>query len=70
MHAQSKCTASGFVIPPLSSRRILTNAHATADQVMVMVRKHNNAKKFAAKVLASGHEVSEPARRSLSKLVT
>jgi hypothetical protein len=33
MQAQSKCTASGFAIAPLSSRRILTNAHAVANQV-------------------------------------
>lgn len=33
MQAQSKCTASGFAIAPLSSRRILTNAHAVANEV-------------------------------------
>ena len=33
MNAQSKCTATGFVIEPLASRRILTNAHAVANQV-------------------------------------
>ena len=33
MCAQSKCTASGFAISPLEQRRILTNAHAVANQV-------------------------------------
>ncbi|KAJ9533561.1 hypothetical protein QJQ45_026621 [Haematococcus lacustris] len=56
MHAQSKSTASGFVIAPISQRRILTNAHAVANQVQVQLRKHGNAKKFTAKVLSVGHE--------------
>jgi hypothetical protein len=33
MQAQTKCTASGFAVSPLESRRILTNAHAVANQV-------------------------------------
>jgi hypothetical protein len=55
---QTKCTATGFVIAPLGSRRILTNAHAVANQVAVKVRKHGSAQKFNARVLAVGHEVS------------
>lgn len=58
MHAQSTCTASGFVISPLGERRILTNAHAVANHVVVKVRKHGSAQKFNARVLAVGHEVS------------
>ncbi|GLI64114.1 hypothetical protein VaNZ11_007289 [Volvox africanus] len=54
--SQSKSTASGFVVAPLSSRRILTNAHAVANQVQVMLRKHGNARKYPARVLAVGHE--------------
>jgi hypothetical protein len=54
---QTKCTATGFVIDPLGSRRILTNAHAVANQVAVKVRKHGSAQKFNARVLAVGHEV-------------
>lgn len=54
---QTKCTATGFVIAPLGSRKILTNAHAVANQVAVKVRKHGSAQKFNARVLAVGHEV-------------
>jgi hypothetical protein len=57
MHQQTKCTATGFVISPLGSRRILTNAHAVANQVAIKVRKHGSAQKFNARVLAVGHEV-------------
>jgi phosphopantetheine adenylyltransferase len=39
MCAQSKCTATGFAILHGGERRLLTNAHATADQVMVQVRR-------------------------------
>ncbi|EFJ52282.1 trypsin family [Volvox carteri f. nagariensis] len=56
MMTQTKSTASGFVVAPLSSRRILTNAHAVANQVQVMLRKHGNARKYPARVLAVGHE--------------
>ncbi len=56
MMAQSKSTATGFVVAPLSDRRILTNAHAVTNQVQVMLRKHGNARKFPARVLAVGHE--------------
>jgi hypothetical protein len=31
--SQTKCTASGFAISPLSKRLLLTNAHAVAQQV-------------------------------------
>jgi hypothetical protein len=58
MLSQTKCTATGFVIEPLGKRRILTNAHAVANQVQVKVRKHGSAQKFSARVLAVGHEVS------------
>lgn len=56
MMAQSKSTATGFVVAPLNSRRILTNAHAVTNQVQVMLRKHGNARKYPARVLAVGHE--------------
>lgn len=56
MQAQTKCTASGFAISPLQERRILTNAHAVANQVVVKVRKHGSAQKFNARVVAVGHE--------------
>ncbi|KAG2501015.1 hypothetical protein HYH03_000835 [Edaphochlamys debaryana] len=56
MMAQTKSTASGFVVAPLPARRILTNAHAVANQVQVMVRRAGNARKFPARVLAVSHE--------------
>ncbi len=56
MQPQSKSTASGFIVGALSERRILTNAHAVANQMQVMLRKHGNARKFPARVLAVGHE--------------
>jgi hypothetical protein len=57
MCQQTKCTATGFVIAPLSSRRILTNAHAVANQVAIKIRKHGSAQRYTARVLAVGHEV-------------
>jgi S1-C subfamily serine protease len=57
MLPQTKSTATGFVVAPLSARRVLTNAHAVAGQIQVQLRKHGNAKKFHARVLAVGHEV-------------
>lgn len=62
MHQQTKCTATGFVIAPLGSRRILTNAHAVANQVAVKVRKHGSAQRYTARVLAVGHEVGTMSR--------
>lgn len=56
MCQQTKCTATGFVIAPLSSRRVLTNAHAVANQVAVKIRKHGSAQRYTARVLAVGHE--------------
>ncbi|KIZ01125.1 Protease Do-like 10 [Monoraphidium neglectum] len=56
MQAQTKCTASGFAISPREERRILTNAHAVSNQVVVKVRKHGNAHKYNARVVAVGHE--------------
>lgn len=58
MQGQTKSTASGFIVAPLSARRILTNAHAVAGQVQVTLRKHGGARKYPARVLAVGHEVS------------
>jgi hypothetical protein len=58
MHAQTKSTATAFAIHPISSRRILTNAHAVANQIQVQLRKHGSARKFPARVVAVGHEVS------------
>lgn len=54
--AQTKLTASGFVVAPLSARRVLTNAHAVANHVQVMLRKESSPRKFMAKVLVVGHE--------------
>ncbi|KXZ44328.1 hypothetical protein GPECTOR_69g421 [Gonium pectorale] len=56
MFAQTKSTASGFVVAPIASRRILTNAHAVSNAVQVMLRKNGSARKFSARVLAVGHE--------------
>jgi S1-C subfamily serine protease len=53
MKKQKRSTSSGFVI---SDRRIITNAHAIANQTSIMVRKHGDAKRYIAKVLAVGHE--------------
>lgn len=46
-------TGSGCVI---SGNRILTNAHITADQTFLMVRKQGDPKKYTARLIASGHE--------------
>jgi hypothetical protein len=59
MHAQTKSTATAFAIHPISSRRILTNAHAVANQIQVQLRKHGSARKFPARVVAVGHEVRQ-----------
>eukprot|EP01118_Nematostelium_gracile_P007791 TRINITY_DN2554_c0_g1_i1.p1 TRINITY_DN2554_c0_g1~~TRINITY_DN2554_c0_g1_i1.p1 ORF type:complete len:442 (-),score=106.86 TRINITY_DN2554_c0_g1_i1:35-1360(-) len=53
MKKQKRSTSSGFVI---SNKRIITNAHAIANQTSIMVRKHGDAKRYIAKVLAVGHE--------------
>eukprot|EP00475_Leptophrys_vorax_P036141 TRINITY_DN6051_c0_g1_i1.p1 TRINITY_DN6051_c0_g1~~TRINITY_DN6051_c0_g1_i1.p1 ORF type:complete len:414 (-),score=123.37 TRINITY_DN6051_c0_g1_i1:614-1792(-) len=50
---QTESSGSGFVI---SGRRILTNAHVIADQKIVLIRRHGLPDKFAAKVVAVGHE--------------
>ncbi len=40
MHAQSKCTATGFAISGANGEMLLlTNAHAVANQVQVQVRR-------------------------------
>lgn len=49
----NECTGSGFV---MDGRRILTNAHVVADQRLVLVRKHGSARRYAARVLAVGHD--------------
>ena len=52
-HPLKNVTGSGFII---SGQRILTNAHVVADQAFVMVRKHGSPERFAARVLAAGHD--------------
>jgi len=52
MKRQQSCTGSGFVI---SERRILTNAHVTAYQKSIRVRKHGDAKKYNAHILHVAH---------------
>ncbi len=44
---------SGFAI---AGRLVLTNAHVVADQTFVHLRKYSSPHKFAAKVLAVGHD--------------
>jgi len=53
MKRQKKSTSSGFLI---SGRRILTNAHSIVYHTSVLVKKHGSAKKYAAEVVAEGHE--------------
>eukprot|EP01119_Soliformovum_irregulare_P010447 TRINITY_DN2570_c0_g1_i2.p1 TRINITY_DN2570_c0_g1~~TRINITY_DN2570_c0_g1_i2.p1 ORF type:complete len:524 (+),score=154.43 TRINITY_DN2570_c0_g1_i2:96-1667(+) len=53
MKKQKRSTSSGFII---SGRRIMTNAHAVANQTSIMIRKYGDAKKYLAKVLHVGHE--------------
>eukprot|EP00741_Cyanophora_paradoxa_P006951 tig00001065_g6725.t1 len=53
MKRQSKSTSSGFAI---EGRRIVTNAHSVANQTSVQVRKHGDAEKYTARVLAVAHE--------------
>mmetsp|Transcript_17169 Transcript_17169/g.32678 ORF Transcript_17169/g.32678 Transcript_17169/m.32678 type:complete len:650 (-) Transcript_17169:142-2091(-) len=50
---QMRSTSSGFVI---EGRRIICNAHGITDQVFIRVRKHGDATKYRAKVLATGHD--------------
>jgi len=52
-YSPSDSTASGCVI---SGKRILSNAHAVADQTFLMVRKQSSPKKYIARVLFVGHE--------------
>ncbi|PFH37792.1 hypothetical protein BESB_001340 [Besnoitia besnoiti] len=53
MHAPKDGSGSGFVI---GERRIITNAHVVTDATRVLVRRHGNAKKYLASVLATAHE--------------
>ncbi|KAL6070702.1 Protease Do-like 10, mitochondrial [Balamuthia mandrillaris] len=53
MKKQRHSTSSGFVI---AGRRLLTNAHAVAYQTSIMIRRHGDARKYAAQVVAVGHE--------------
>ena len=46
-------TGSGFAI---SGRRIITNAHCVSDSAHCQVRKHGEASKFTAHVVATSHE--------------
>ena len=56
MKAQTKSTASAWILAPASHRRIVTNAHAVADNTLILVRKWGCARKYTAQVLAVGHE--------------
>jgi S1-C subfamily serine protease len=53
MKRQYSTTASGFAI---SSKRIITNAHAVAFQTSIRVRKHGSAEKFVARVIGVCHQ--------------
>ncbi|PHJ19406.1 trypsin domain-containing protein [Cystoisospora suis] len=53
MQAPRSSSGSGFVI---EGRRILTNGHVVSHQTRLLVRRHGNAKKFLATVLAAAHE--------------
>eukprot|EP01089_Gocevia_fonbrunei_P021436 TRINITY_DN8341_c0_g1_i1.p1 TRINITY_DN8341_c0_g1~~TRINITY_DN8341_c0_g1_i1.p1 ORF type:complete len:156 (-),score=28.98 TRINITY_DN8341_c0_g1_i1:96-563(-) len=52
MKRQRRSTSSGFVI---GGKRLITNAHAVSYQTSVQVRKHGDAKKYTAKIIAVGH---------------
>ncbi|GAB5373148.1 hypothetical protein AAMO2058_001725300 [Amorphochlora amoebiformis] len=46
-------TSSGFVI---NGKRIICNAHGITDQVFIRVRKHGDATKYLARMVAAGHD--------------
>jgi len=46
-------TSSGFII---EGKRIICNAHGITDQVLIRVRKHGDATKYPAKLIATGHD--------------
>lgn len=46
-------TGSGCII---EGNKILTNAHIVSNQTFIMIRKQGDAKKYTAKLLASGHD--------------
>lgn len=50
---QQPSTGSGCII---AGNKILTNAHIVANQKFIMIRKQGDAKKYTAKLLASGHD--------------
>ncbi|KAL1198658.1 putative protease Do-like 13 [Cardamine amara subsp. amara] len=50
---QEKSNGSGFVI---SGKKIITNAHLVANNILVQVIKHGSPKKYIAKVEAIGYE--------------
>lgn len=52
-HGISSSSGSGAII---TGQRILTNAHVVADHTFIQVKKHNNPKKYTAKVVAIGHD--------------
>ncbi|KFG52622.1 trypsin domain-containing protein [Toxoplasma gondii FOU] len=53
MQAPKDASGSGFVV---EGKRILTNGHVVGETTRVLVRKHGNAKKFLARVVATAHE--------------
>ena len=50
---QSNQTASGFTI---DNRRILSNAHAVANQSIIRIQKHGDPKKYPGRILHIAHE--------------
>ncbi|KEP66121.1 UNVERIFIED_CONTAM: trypsin domain-containing protein [Hammondia hammondi] len=53
MQSPKDASGSGFVV---EGKRILTNGHVVGETTRVLVRKHGNAKKFLARVVATAHE--------------
>ncbi len=51
--SQVSSTSSGFVV---RGNRIICNAHGVTDQVFIRVRKHGDATKYRARLLATGHD--------------
>ena len=50
---QRECTGTAFAV---SNRQLITNAHVVADQSFVSVRRFGDSQKYAARVVAAGHE--------------
>jgi len=53
IHPQRSSSSSGFVI---EGKRIICNAHGITNHVYIRVRKHGDATKYRAKLLATGHD--------------